>query len=460
MTNPNESLRRLAPPELFELAGILAASGHAVFAVGGSVRDLALGLDVNDWDVATSATPDEVSALFDRTTRVNARHGTTQVRLGDWAFEVTTFREDGPYGDRRRPDYVRFASDIRTDLERRDFTVNAMAVDLRSGAFLDPFSGMDDLRARVLRTVGDPARRLSEDVLRLLRAARFSASLELEPTPDLRSAMGALAGTIRAAAPERCRDELMKLLAARTPSIGLRLLGDSGLLAEVLPELDACRGVAQNEYHAFDVFEHSVRACDHAPLDQPTVRWAALLHDVGKVPTREVREGRVTFYGHERVGADLVAERLRLLRFPRRVADVVVHLILHHMFHYETSWTDAAVRRFVARVGLDSLDALCTLRLADSKARGIGDAESADLSELRARIEVERERRVAFRVRDLAVSGLDLMTTLGLEPGPKVGQLLRELVEFVLEGGGENSREVLLLEAQRRLEAPGTRPRR
>jgi len=443
------ALRREAPAELFSLSSTLAGAGYDAFAVGGSIRDLVLGRPVTDWDVATRAKPDEVAALFERTTHVNARHGTTQVRLGACTFEVTTFRREGPYADRRRPDYVRFAESITEDLERRDFTMNAIAVDLVSGAVVDPFAGVADARSHLLRTVGPAEARFSEDALRILRAARFVATLPCEPSPEVRAAMAALAPAVFSLSAERVRDELVKLQGAAAPSVGFALLADTGVLDVVLPELAACRGVTQNVFHRYDVFEHSLRACDAAPEQNPIVRWAALLHDVGKVPTRAEREGRVTFYGHERVGAVLVADRLARLRFGRREAQAIVHLVANHMFHYQRSWTDAAVRRFVARVGLETLDDLFALRAADNAARGVDVPEPEDLGDLSERIARERARATAFTVRDLAVDGGDLMREMGIAPGSDVGALLRGLLEFVLSGRGENTREALLAEARR-----------
>lgn len=440
---------REAPEELHALLGALVEAGHTAHVVGGSIRDLAMGRPPVDWDVATDAHPRQVGARFARSVQVNARHGTTQVRIGSHAFEVTTYRLEGPYGDGRRPDYVRFASRIEDDLSRRDFTVNAMAFEPTTGTLVDPHGGLADLDARLIRAVGDPATRFREDALRILRAARFAATLELEIDAHTMTAMRTEREALGAISAERIRDELVKGLRAARPSIMIEAMRTVEILEPILPELAACAGVTQNAaFHAYDVYTHSIIACDEAPAARPLVRLAALLHDVGKAPTRDVHEGRITFYGHEQIGARMVIERLSALRFPRKDVREVAHLVAHHMFHYEPEWTDAAVRRFVARVGLEPLDDLFALRRADVAAKGTEDPEPEGLDELRARIDAECAREAAFRVEDLAVAGTDVMRELDLTPGPDVGRVLGHLLAYVLEGG-ENTREALLAEARR-----------
>jgi len=445
----DERFRVAAPPALMELVTRLGDAGFDAVVVGGPVRDLLLDRPVVDWDVATSASPTEVAARFERTTLLHADHGTTQVRIGSTHFEVTTYRVDGPYSDGRRPDFVNFTRDLGEDLARRDFTVNAIAYDPIRTVVTDPFQGVEDLDRRVLRTVGRPEDRFREDALRLMRAARFVAILEFELAAGVAAAMQREAPGLDRIAPERIRDELQKLLGARVPSTGLELMADTDLLARVLPELDATRGVTQNEYHHYTVYEHSLRAADAVDTAMPLVRLAALLHDVGKPPTRQVRDGRVTFYNHERVGAEMVAARLRFLRYPRRDVDIVTHLVAQHMFHYAPDWSDAAVRRLIARVQTEHLDNLFALRVADTLAKGPDAEPPEDLPELRGRIEREVNRETAFRVQDLAVSGRDLMRELALGEGPEVGRILGRLLDHVLERGVANSREALLSEARR-----------
>ncbi len=423
------------------------AHGHACHVVGGCVRDLLMDREIQDWDLATDARPEQVAALFDRTTLLHARHGTTQVRIADQTYEVTTYRVDGPYSDGRHPDYVRFSGHLEEDLARRDFTVNAMAYDPESHQLIDPFGGRADIERRMLRTVGDPKQRFREDALRLLRAARFAAVLDFAVEAKTRAAMAAMANGIDRIAAERIREEILKTLSAPRPSVALEILRESGVLERIMPELSAGHGVPQNEFHAYDIYAHGLVSCDHAPREKPLVRLAALLHDVGKVPCREEHDGRVTFYGHERTGARMVETRLRHLRFPNRELQHVTHLVEHHMFHYESQWGDAAVRRFIARVGTENLSDLFDLRIADSRAKGPEGEFPEDLEAFRRRIEDELAKDRAFTIRDLAVTGRDLMAALHLEEGPLVGRVLRRLLDFVLEEGGVNDRERLLARA-------------
>lgn len=349
---------------------------------------------------------------------------------------------------------MRFTNDLHRDLARRDFTVNAIALDPLSGRWTDPFGGRADVVGRRLRTVGDPGARFREDALRLLRAARVAALLDMTVDPATRAAMQAEAAGIDAVSPERVRDELGKMLATPRPSVALRLLEASDLLARVLPELESTRGVGQNEFHAYDVYEHTLRTIDAVPeASDPRLRWVALFHDVGKVPTRAVRpDGRVTFHGHERESEALARRRMERLRFPKRDVRFVTHLIRHHMFHYESTWTDAAVRRFVARVGEEGVEPLFVFHAADRAAKGPEEPPVTELAELERRIQRERAREVAFRVRDLAVSGSDLIDELKLAPGPKIGTLLDELLEAVIEGRSPNERSALLAVARAALE--------
>ncbi len=450
-TNPSlrDRFRAAAPRSLVTLLERLHAAGHAAYLAGGSVRDLVGGAEVSDWDVATSAHPPEVADLFARTTLLHAAHGTVQVRLGRDRYELTTFRADGPYGDGRRPDHVRFSDTIDEDLARRDFTINAMAYDPLADRLEDPHGGRADLEARVLRTVGDPAVRFGEDALRLVRAARFVSSHDLTLESVTRREMTRLAPSVSRVSAERVRDELAKMLSHRRPSRAFRCMADTGLLDRLLPELSATIGVTQNpDYHAYDVFDHTLAAVDHVPPSRPRVRWAALLHDVGKAETRELRGGRVTFYGHERVSADAARVRLTALRLGRREVDRVVHLIARHMWNYQPEWSDGAVRRFVARVGRDAIDDLFALRVADKLAKGPHESPPAELDALSARIQDLVRRESAFSISDLAVDGRDLMAHLGLSEGVTVGRLLRQLLDHVLEHG-ENRRDALLAVAER-----------
>lgn len=444
--------------------GVLAAlqkAGKQAFLAGGAVRDLILiaqgqrGSRVvrepEDFDVATDALPEDVVRLFQRTAPTGIAHGTITVLTDAGGVEVTTFRGEGPYLDGRRPSSVTFLGEIEGDLARRDFTVNAIAWDpLDPGArgLRDPFHGLRDLRAGVLRAVGRAEDRFSEDGLRPLRAVRLSCTLRFALEPRTRRAITATLPTFAKVAAERVRDELEKLLLrGQPPSRGLRLLQRTGLLGQIVPELVEAVGFPQNRWHAFDVWLHTVRCVDFAPPDL-VVRLAALLHDVGKPrsagpgPT----EGEHTFYGHEILGGELAAEILTRLRFPRReVVDRVAHLVREHNWHYLPEWSDAAVRRTIARVGRHELEPLWQLRRADLRARGRAVEEGLENQRaLEERCAQILAQATPLSVRDLAISGQDVMAALQISPGKVVGVALGRLLERVLDDPKLNTRETLL----------------
>ena len=426
------------------LATLRAAGGRAVF-VGGVVRDVLLGRAVRgDLDIATSLTPAEVRACFPHVVPVGEPHGTLLVLHGEARFEVTTFRREGAYADARHPDHVWFTLDPLADLARRDFTANALAFDPASGELLDPFAGSLDIERHTLRAVGSAADRFHEDGLRALRAARLAAVLEFELEAGTRAALAGARDRVARVAAERVRDEFERLLAAARPSTGFEILREAGLLDLWMPELTACRGVPQNRFHAYDVYFHALYSCDAAVRDKPDVRWAALLHDLGKPPTRVERDGEGTFHGHENVGADLAAQVLERLRFPGARREHIVHLVRHHMFHYEPDWSDAAVRRWLRRVGVENVADLFDLRLADTLGNGLKQASLAPLEAMQARIERVMAAGAVLAVGDLAVNGDDVMRVFGWAPGPSVGRMLRTLLEEVIEQPDRNDRDRLL----------------
>jgi tRNA nucleotidyltransferase (CCA-adding enzyme) len=422
----------------------LEAGGHRALLVGGTVRDALLGRAGDArWDVATDLPPAEVRARFERTEGIGERHGTVLVLVDGLELECTTFRREGEYTDARRPDEVSWTDDPLEDLARRDLTLNALAFDVTRGELLDPFDGARDLARRVLRAVGDPVARFREDALRPLRVARLSATLEMRIEEETRAALGAVRERAATLAVERVRDELVKLLGAPRPSEGLEVLREAGLLALWLPELAACRGVPQNRFHAYDVYFHSLYSCDAASPDKPEVRWAALLHDIGKPGTRVERAGEGTFHGHEQLGAELADRLLERLRFPHAMRARIVHLVREHMFDYRAEWSDAAVRRFVRRVGPDAIADLFDLRLADSLGNGTRRPDPRRLDALAKRVRRVLAAPAAITVHDLAVDGEDVMRALGLASGPEVGRVLAALLEEVIEEPALNTPERL-----------------
>ena len=445
------------PKELRKVADIYADAGRQCWLVGGAVRDGLMGRGSGDFDIATDARPEETVALFHRTVPTGIKHGTVTILLGDHRFESTTFRRDGEYSDGRRPDDVAYADDIREDLARRDFTVNAMAWDLVNGGLLDPHGGRDDLKAGVIRAIGVPDERFREDSLRSVRACRFAAQLRFTVHPGTLEAIGRTLDGIPGLSAERIWEELKKILSSPRPSTAFDLFRRTGLLEIILPELAACVGVEQKGRHVLDVFDHCLAACDAAPAGNLAVRAAALLHDAGKPVVKSVdASGEVIFHKHDAAGADVAEAVLRRYKAPNALTDRVVRLVRQHMFQYESEWTDAAVRRFMTRVGLDILDDLLTLRLADASAVAPGrKAATSHLVELVSRVDGILKSESALTVKDLAVNGSDLMKNLGVAPGPTLGILLDHLLDCVLEDPSANERERLLDMGRRWLDVYG-----
>lgn len=440
---------RIHPPrEISEFAAVLGRADKKAFLVGGAVRDYLLGRTVSDFDVATDARPEEVARLYPRVVPTGIKHGTVTVLWKGHKIEVTTFRTEADYSDGRHPDRVAYAATIEEDLGRRDFTMNAMAFDLREELLVDPEGGRADLGRHLIRAVGDPLERFAEDGLRPLRALRFASQLGFEIEEGTLGAIGPTLGRFRLVSAERVRDELLKILLApggafQGPSRGLRLMEKTGMLAIVLPELAACRDVEQKGMHVFDVLDHLYASVDAAP-PETALRLAALLHDVGKPESKVEQDGgEISFHRHEEISARMAAAILTRLKLPNALIDEVIHLVRHHMFAYEEGWSDAAVRRFLARVGEDKVEALFALRLADGFGITGLPVDPRSLDPLRRRIEAVLAESHAFGLRDLAVGGAEL-ASIGVPKGPVMGRLLAELLETVLDDPSLNERARLL----------------
>lgn len=435
------------PRVVHDLAAVFRSAGYQCHLVGGAVRDILMRRPHTDYDIATDAHPEQVIPLFRRVIPTGIKHGTVTVLFRGTTFEVTTFRTETDYSDGRRPDRVSFTPSILDDLARRDFTINAMAWDLHAGRMADPHDGRKDLARRIIRAIGDPAERFREDGLRPLRACRFAAQLSFVVDEQTRRAIPGSLDVLAQVSAERVRDELLRMLEAPLPSVGLFLMKETGILSVVLPELLEGDGVTQGSLHCYDVFTHSAYACDAAPRDSAVLRLAALLHDVGKPRTRGVEpDGRPTFYGHERVSSDMTEQILLRLKLPNAIAKEVTHLVTHHMFNYQEGWSDAAVRRLIARVGEDAIAGLMALRRADQAGMCRENAAGfpAGLALFATRVEAVRAASRAFSVTQMAVNGTDIMQRLKLPPGPHVGVVLRELLQCVLEDPGVNEKEKLL----------------
>lgn len=444
------------PSSALAVLRTLAADGHQALLVGGTVRD---ALRVahphrSAIDVATDRRPDEVLRMFPHTVPTGMAFGTVLVVTDDVTIECTTFRREGGYRDGRHPEQVDFTTDPLADLDRRDLTVNALAWDPVAGTLLDPHDGALDLERRRLRAVGDPLARFQEDALRPFRVARLAAVLEFAPDDALLDALAAIrdpASQVRidALAAERVRDELQKLLAAPRPSTGFELLRRGGLLERWLPELAAMVGVGQNRFHADDVWTHTLLVCDAAPAHKSRVRWAALLHDVGKPGTRVLRNGDWTFYEHDAVGAGIADRLLERLRFPTDEREAIVRLVREHMFDLGAA-SDAALRRWLRKVGTENVADLFDLRIADAIGNRRRTGFPTGLERLRERIQRLIEEDSALHVRDLAIDGNDVMRELGVTPGPAVGRVLDALLEEVIDRPEANTRDQLLARLRER----------
>ena len=419
--------------------------------MGGGLRDALLGRSTSNWDLATAALPEQTAAIFPDASYEN-RFGTVVLQRSGLDYEITTFRTDHDYADFRRPHRVEFGASLEADLARRDFTMNALAWGAPDAAtaprLVDPHDGRADIAARRIRAVGEPDRRFEEDALRMLRAVRFSATLGFEIEPATLAAIRDRAPLVAHLSGERIAVELDRILAAPRPSEGLRLLASTGILEHVSPDLAAQRGVAQNKVEGEDLWDHTVRTVDAAAAggagsSRPAVRLAALVHDIGKPAT--AADGH--FYRHEVVGAELAQAFLDRLHVPRSTADRVVHLVRNHMFRYEPTWSDAAVRRFLAKVGPDAIGDLFALREADNLGSGV-PSDADGLTELRARIDAELAAGPILDRSALAIDGSDLMTELGLPEGPALGRILAALFERVVEEPHLNDRPTLMLLAR------------
>jgi len=431
---------------VLEICKELRNAGESAWVVGGCVRDTLRGQQVNDWDVATTALPAKVQQTFRRVIPTGIDHGTVTVLWKGGAYEVTTLRGEGAYSDGRRPDSVVFVEDIDRDLARRDFTVNAIAYDPVEGRVVDPFHGLVDMRNKVLRAVGVPSERFQEDGLRILRGARFVATLDFDLDETTEAAFRGALDTFRKVSPERVREEWMKTMKARTPSRAFEVMRRTGILEVTYPELLEQVGCEQNQWHAYDVWGHTMRVLDESS-GEPAERVAALLHDVAKPRTR-ARSDKTndwTFYHHERVGADMAAQWLRDYRFSNRERDLIVGLIRHHLICYTSDWSDAAVRRFIKRVGTPNVEPLLRLGEADALGKGRNvEEELAALKELRTRIDRAVEEGSALSTQDLAIGGTDVIEHLDGRAGPRVGEILRNVLERVIEDPSLNTRDKLM----------------
>lgn len=430
------------PEYVQRVISILEINGFEAFLVGGSIRNILLGIEPKDYDIATDADPDKICEIFSdfKTLNVGKKFGTIVVVQREGDIEITTYRTEGKYTDGRRPDEVKFSKNIEEDLSRRDFTINAMAYNVNSG-LVDPFDGKFDLEKGIIRTVGNPEERFREDYLRMLRAVRFSSQLEFELEDNTSNYCKELSSRLKHISMERIREELFKILLSRKPSNGIRLMLETNMLEIIIPELIKAVGLDQrNPNHNRTLFEHILCVTDNAPPILE-IRMAALLHDVGKPDTFSIDEkGKGHFFDHDRLGAEMTKEILTRLKCSTEFIEKVVLFVREHMFH--SSMKDKGLKRLLGRVGEENIFHLFELQRADMSCK----AEGKDTSLIDERILKAEEiikNREPFKKNHLKIDGNDIIG-LGMSPGTKIGEILDYLLEQVISRPEYNSREKLI----------------
>ncbi|HXK36053.1 MAG TPA: HD domain-containing protein [Candidatus Paceibacterota bacterium] len=439
-------------PKVREILKTLQDNDHRAYVVGGCVRDMLMGRHPTDWDVTTNATPERLQELFPDSFYDNA-FGTVTIKTRSddpivWTVQVTPFRKEGTYSDKRHPDRIEFAQTVEEDLARRDFTMNAIAVAL-DRTIVDPYNGQADIASQTVRAVGNPRERFTEDALRMMRAVRFSATLDFSIDDATLKALTELAPNIRDISAERVRDELTKTIDTPRAMAGIELLDATGLLRSIMPELQEGIGVGQNLHHIYTVWEHNLRTLDYVAKKGYSfpVRMAALLHDVGKPRTKAGEGLHCTFYAHDAVGARMARDIMKRLKFPNEIIDQVVRLVRYHMFYYNVGEvTESSVRRLLAKVGPEHIDDLLRLREGDRIGSGTPKAVPYKLRHLKYMIDKVSHDPISAKM--LKVNGQDVMEALKIPPGPKIGLILNTLLAEVLDDPALNERLLLLQRAR------------
>lgn len=461
----------LMPEPLKQVMADYETAGYEIYLVGGGVRNLVLGNEPENCDLTTNATPEEsMEVLKMRNPFYNNDFGTVsfKVEIDDHEelYEITTFRSEKEYSDYRRPDNVSWGKTLSEDVTRRDFTINAMVISRTE--FIDMVDGLLDFEKGLIRAVGDPRLRFSEDALRMMRAIRFAAKMGFAIEENTLAAIGEKAELLEKISKERIREELLKIIGSNYPADGVRLLISTGLMAHFMPEVLEGRETEQGGHHKLSVLDHMIEALQECPSPDPIVRFATFIHDIGKPRSQRYKcrkcgkmfrdlseenttcvncgfkqptRGMITFYGHEVIGARMAQEIVERLKFNRKQMDKIVTLVRHHMFAYQPEMTDAAIRRLIRKVGKENISDMIMLRIADRKGSG-AKTTSWRFMELQKRI--GEQLFEPMEINDMVVNGLDVMETLKVTPGPIIGKILKELFEEVLEDTSKNNREYLL----------------
>lgn len=435
------------PQKYLELYEAILKKGYEAYFVGGSVRNLLMGLPVKDWDIATNAKPEEIQKIFSNSFYDNT-FGTVGIPLVDKeVVEITTYRSESEYADRRHPEKIEWGKTIEEDLKRRDFTMNAIAYSPKDQLFIDPFDGKKDIEKKLIKCVGNPSERFSEDALRLLRAVRFSSELGFEIDKDTLGAIKNNSQHLKQVSSERIRIELLKTLACQRAWEGTICLIETGLMLYIIPELLEGLNVSQERpgrHHTEDVLTHNLLSLKFCPSTDPLVKFSTLIHDIGKPRVESQDENNlVIFYNHEIEGAKMAWDICDRLKFSRKEREKVVTLVRWHMFSVDEHITDAAIRRFIRRVGYENVKDIIDLRIGDRLGSGTKEAESWRLKKFKERIESELGPK-PFSMEDMTIDGNDVMNELNLKPGPKVGTILEQLFNEVDEDLSKNKRDYLL----------------
>ncbi len=432
------------PDEVKKVLSDFKNKKFEIYVVGGAVRDLLMGKIVYDWDFTTNATPEQILEIYPEGFCDN-KFGTVGISIEGFnePFEITTYRTEHGYSDNRRPDSVSWGKSLEEDLKRRDFTINAFAYD--GEKLIDLYDGQKDLNSKTLRAVGDPNERFGEDALRMMRAVRIAGELKFQIEKNTFEAIQSNATLINKIAKERIKDELFKVLKSNNPYSGIVHLKESGLMQEILPELSKCFGIEQkspNRHHIYDVGTHLLMSLKECKSTDPITRFATLIHDIGKPQTvRKLPSGVITFYNHEMVSTRIAENIADRLKFSSKEKDKLVKLVRFHQFTVDEHQTDSAIRRFITNVGLEYVEDMLHLRVADRLGGGASET-SWRLEDFKKRlIEVQKQ---PFAIKDLKINGKDVMEKLNIPAGPKVGEVLEKIFNEVVENNVPNERESLL----------------
>ena len=441
----------IIPKEVKSVIENLQKAGFEAYIVGGCVRDFLLDKEPKDWDVTTNAKPEEIQKIFpdsfyeNNFLTVTARTGSKKSELAE--IEITTYRSEAKYSDKRHPDQVKYAKNLEEDLSRRDFTVNAMAMDEKKKV-VDLFEGQKDLKKKIIKTVGNPEERFNEDALRMLRAVRFATTLDFKIEEKTAKAIRENSIWLEAISKERIRDEFLKIIMADNAADGIELLRELGLLKYIVPELLENYGVSQNKHHIYDCYNHAIKSLDFTAKKKFNmyVRLAALLHDIGKPKAKNGEGEDATFYNHEIIGAKMTFQILNNLKFSKKDVEKITKLVRYHLFYYNVDEVgESSVRRLVKNVGPENMEELLQVRQADRIGSGVPKAEPYKLRHLKYIIDKVSQDPISAKM--LEINGNDLMSILNIKPGPKIGQILDILLGYVLDNPKKNEKEFLGKEA-------------